>query len=88
MTTPPGEALAESLRRAGDDPFASAQIPSVPPSMPVVTLYRDQLQHFRDRYAMLAEFAAVVCGVPIKDLCPLHMMMHLRSDVFVPRDDA
>jgi hypothetical protein len=53
--------------------------PELPPCCgphptPTVTLPRQELVRFRNGYQLLLEFAALKCGRPIEELCPLDLM--------------
>lgn len=74
------ESLLLGIARWPDrkDSFAVNQLPNMV-NLPTVMLRREQLQRFRDQYAMLLEFAAVVCGVGKTELAPIHMMVFLAA---------
>lgn len=55
-------------------------LPDIPGGLPTVRRLRDQLEQFRDDYALVVAFAAHVCGVTVQELCPFHLLKYLLRE--------
>lgn len=61
-----------------DQPMGSRNLPEMP-RRDVVSFPIAKLKQFRHDFALLQEFASIVCDVPVDKLATIHMVLWLRD---------
>ena len=68
--------------------FAAGNLPDVLEPYPTVTMPKEMLVRFRNNYRLLAEWAAVMCGVDVEKLCPFDLLAPFLREAMQEVKDA